>query len=284
VKIGAIYPQTETGQAASVHAFGLAMEEMGINHIVAYDHVAGAVHADRDPPLWGPYTEKDPFHDPFTIFAYLAGLTKKLEFATGVLILPQRQTVLVAKQATDVDLLSGERLRLGVGTGWNYVEYEALGQDFHARGKRLDEQVEFLRMLWREPLVTFHGQFDRIERGNLNLRPNRQIPIWMGGFSEPAYRRAAKLGDGYIFAGDIDSIEGAWKRVQELLREAGRPVDGFGAEFLELRRGHTAQDSADCLKRWRDLGGTHGSIHTMYRGFRDIREHIDFVGEVQRRL
>src|SRR5947209_16669186 len=129
MKIGAIYPQTETGQAASVRTFGLAMEEMGLDHLLAFDHVAGAAHADRDPPLRGPYTEKHPFHDPFVMFAYLAAITIRLEFVTGVLILPQRQTVLVGKQAADLDLLSGQRLRLGVGSGWNYVEYEALGQD-----------------------------------------------------------------------------------------------------------------------------------------------------------
>jgi probable F420-dependent oxidoreductase len=283
MKIGAIYPQTETGQAASVRAFGLAMEEMGLDHLLAFDHVAGAAHADRDPPLWGPYTEKHPFHDPFVMFAYLAAITKRLEFVTGVLILPQRQTVLVGKQATDLDLLSGQRLRLGVGTGWNYVEYEALGQDFHTRGKRLDEQIELLRSLWRDPLVTFHGQFDHVERANLNIRPERRIPIWIGGFTEPAYRRGARLGDGYIFAGAIDEIAAAWARVQELLEEAGRPVEGFGAELLGFRA-NDADGIADALKRWRDLGGTHGSILTMGRGFRTIEEHIDFVGDVVRRM
>src|SRR3984957_18542098 len=147
--IGVVYPQTELrGDPEAVRRIGRAVEDLGFDHLSAYDHVLGAVHADRNPPLTGPYTEHDPFHDPFVMFAYLAGITQRLQFVTGILILPQRQTVLVARQAADLDLLSGDRLRLGVGIGWNYVEYTALGQDFHARGKRLAEQVELLRRLW----------------------------------------------------------------------------------------------------------------------------------------
>src|SRR2546426_865561 len=148
-----------------------------------YDHVAGAVRADREPPLWeyGPYDETHPFHDPFVAFGYLAGITKRLEFATGVLVLPQRQTLLVARQAADVDLLSGGRLRLGVGLGWNYVEYEALGQDFRTRGARQEEQIELLRRLFTEPVVDFSGRFDRVDRASLVPKPARPMPIWLGG-------------------------------------------------------------------------------------------------------
>jgi probable F420-dependent oxidoreductase len=281
MRIGAVYPQTEAGgDPRNVRAFGLAMESMGLDHVLAYDHVAGASHAERDPPLWGPYTEHDPFHDPMIMFAYLAGITQKLEFVTGVLILPQRQTVLLAKQATDLDLLSGERLRLGIGTGWNYVEYEALGQDFDTRGPRMDEQVDFLRKLWAEPLLTFHGRFDRITRGNLNVRPNRQIPIWMGGFADPAFRRAVRTGDGFIFATTAyASVETGWARIKQMLAEAGRAETGFGRDYIALRTAG-AEDAADCLKRWRDAGGTHGTICPLDQGHFDIRRHIDFVGEV----
>ena len=150
MKIGAVYPQTELrGDPDAVRRIGLAAESLGYDYLLAYDHVVGAVHADREPALTGPYTEHDPFHDPFVMFAYLAGITDRLEFATGVLILPQRQTVLVAKQSADLDLLSGGRLRLGVGVGWNYVEYNALGQSFARRGQRADEQIGILRSLWR---------------------------------------------------------------------------------------------------------------------------------------
>ena len=138
----------------------------------------------------GPYDENDPFHDPFVMFAYLAAITDRIELATGVLILPQRQTVLVAKQAADLDLLSGGRLRLGVGVGWNYVEYDALGEDFSTRGRRADEQIGYLRELWRGDVVSFDGEFDSVDRGVVIPGPRRQIPIWVGGFSRRAFERA----------------------------------------------------------------------------------------------
>ena len=150
---------------------GLAVEELGFDNFLTYDHVLGAVHANRTPPLAGPYTEHDPFHDPFVMFAYLAGITERIGLATGILVLPQRQTALVARQAADVDLLSGGRLRLGVGIGWNQVEYEALGEDFHTRGARQEEQVQLLRQLFTEPVVDFSGRFDRIDRASLVPKP-----------------------------------------------------------------------------------------------------------------
>src|SRR4051812_16987572 len=143
MEIGVVYPQTELrGDPGAVRRIGRAVEDLGFDHLEAYDHVLGAVHADRTPRLTGPYTEHDPFHDPFVMFAYLAGITERFGFATGVLVLPQRQTALVARQAADVDLLSAGRLRLGVGVGWNHVEYQALGQDFRTRGTREEEQIE----------------------------------------------------------------------------------------------------------------------------------------------
>ena len=164
MQLGVVYPQNELGgDPANLREFALAAERLGYRHLAAYDHVLGADHADRDPALSGPYTEADPFHDPFVLFAYLAGITS-LEFVTDVLVLPQRQTALVAKQATDVDLLSGGRLRLGVATGWNHVEFEALGVPFEARGARLDEQIQLLRRLWTDGTITFEGRFHRVTR------------------------------------------------------------------------------------------------------------------------
>src|SRR5262249_49955317 len=160
--------------------------------------VLGAAHENRDPPLMA-YDENDPFHDPLVAFGYLAAITKRLELVTGVLILPQRQTALVARQAAHVDLLSGGRLFLGVGTGWNYVEYDALGHDFGSRGRRMDEQIPYLRRLWSETVISFEGEFDRIDRANLAPRPRRSIPIYCGGMVPAAYRRAARLADGFIF-------------------------------------------------------------------------------------
>jgi probable F420-dependent oxidoreductase len=289
MKIGAVYPQIELGgDPAALDRIGRTVEELGYDHLLMYDHVVGAVHADRDPPLWGPYTEQHPFHDPFVAFGYLAGITRTLGFVTGVLILPQRQTVLVAKQAADVDLVSGGRLTLGVGTGWNYVEYDALGQDFQTRGPRMSEQIPFLRRLWGEPVLSFQGQFDRIERGNIIPRPKRQIPILCGGFAEPAYRRAAKMADGFIFAGSFDSgVLPGWQRMQELLAEADRPVDGFRAQLVLQTgkgKGIPLEAVADKLRTWQDAGGTHASIVSMGLGFTTVDQHLDYFAEVKRRL
>lgn len=284
MQIGVAYPQTELkGDPEAVRRIGVGIERMGFDYLLAYDHVVGASH-DREPKLQYGYNERSTFHDPLMMFAWLAGLTTRLEFATGVLILPQRQTVLVAKQATDLDLFSGQRLRLGVGIGWNYVEYDALGQDFKTRGKRIDEQIVFLRRLWSEPLLTFEGRFDRIDRANINIRPNRLVPIWIGGDSEAAFRRGARLGDGFQFAGpEVEPMFDKWRQTQDYLREEGRAPESFGREFLNNGQG-SAQAVADSLKRWRDAGGTHGSFATMQRKFRTIEAHLDFIADVHRRL
>jgi probable F420-dependent oxidoreductase len=178
VQVGAVYPQTELrGDPGAVRRFGTAVEDLGFDHLLAYDHVLGAVHVGRTPPLTGPYTEHDPFHDPLVMFAHLVAVTERIGLATGVLVLPQRQTALVARQAADVDLLSGGRLRLGVGVGWNHVEYQALGQDFRTRGARQEEQIELLRRLFTEPVVDFQGRFHQVERAALVPKPARPIPI-----------------------------------------------------------------------------------------------------------
>ena len=177
VQIGVVYPQIELGgDPTAVRRFGRAVEELGFDYLLAYDHVLGAVHAGRAARLTGPYTERDPFHDSFVMFAYLAGITERIGFATGVLILPQRQTALVARQAADVDLLSGGRLRLGVGVGWSPVEYQALGQDFRTRGARQEEQIDLLRRLFTDPVVDFAGRFDRVDRAALIPKPTRPSP------------------------------------------------------------------------------------------------------------
>lgn len=281
MEIGFVYPQTELGgDPDAVRAIGRATEDLGFDHLLAYDHVLGATHADREPALWGPYTERDPFHDPFVMFAYLAGMTERIHFATGVLILPQRQTVLVAKQAADLDLLSGERLRLGVGVGWNYVEYDALGQDFSTRGRRADEQIGLLRRLWSDELVEWSGEFDAIDRATLIPRPRRPIPVWVGGFSEAAFRRGATLGDGFMYAGTEERVMGAMERV----RAAGaRDKAGFGHDFVALRSGG-APDVAAAAERWSAAGGTHFSVVSMGLGFDSVDAHLDFMGDVARRL
>jgi probable F420-dependent oxidoreductase len=282
MQIGAVYPQTELrGDPSAVARIGRAVEDLGFDHLLAYDHVLGAVHADRTPRLTGPYTELDPFHDPFVMFAYLAGITERVQFATGVLILPQRPTALVARQAADVDLLSGGRLRLGVGVGWNNVEYEALGQNFRTRGARQEEQIELLRRLFTEPVVDFSGRFDRIDRASLVPKPARSIPIWLGGSSAAAFDRAARLADGFIFfgGGDIDRTVDAWKALRDRLRDLGRSLEDFGADYVALPERGVAGVVAE-IDAWRRAGGTHASVVTMGLGFDSVEGHIDYLASV----
>ncbi len=284
MKIGVVYPQTELrGDPEAVRRIGLATEELGYDHLLAYDHVVGAAHEGREPELWGPYTENDPFHCPFVMFGYLAAITTHIEFVTGVIILPQRQTALVAKQCTDIDLLSNERLRLGVGTGWNYVEYDALGEDFASRGPRLSEQIDLLRKYWTEHLFSFDGQFDSLDRGNINVRPRRQIPIWLGGFSEAAFKRCGQLGDGFIYAADVEGAKEGVARVEHHQAEAGRGDVEMGKDLITLRA--TSVDAAvTMIDAWREAGGTHISLCTMRMGLDSIEGHIDFMGAVKAKL
>ncbi len=281
MRLGVVYPQNEThGDPRGVHDIGLAVERLGFDSILFYDHVVGAEHANREPKLWGPYTEDDSFHDPFVAFGYLAAITSRIELATGVLILPQRQTVLAAQQAADADLLSGGRLRLGVGTGWNWVEYDALGVEYARRGARLDEQIELMRTLWAQPLVTFDGAFHQLDRCCINPRPKRQIPIWVGGFSEAAFRRGGTLGDGFTFAGDPDDAMAGLARVDHYLAESGRDASAFGRELI-LTRARSAQQVADTAERWAAVGGTGVSVLTQKVGLPSIDAHIDYLAEVK---
>lgn len=280
MKLGLVYPQIELGgDPDAVRSIGRGAETLGYDYLLAYDHVVGADHDDREPKLLGPYTDADPFHDPFVLFSYLAGLTENLEFASGVIILPQRQTILVAKQAADLDLLSGGRFRMGVGVGWNHVEYDALGYDFGTRGARADEQIEFIRRLWSEPLIDWTGEFDRIERGNILPRPNRRIPIWVGGFSRPAFRRGATLGDGFMFTGSVERALPAMAQVDEIAASNGRDMSEFGRELL---RGRTdVATMIDELRQWRDAGGTHFAVVSMGLGLDSADAHLDFFGQVK---
>jgi probable F420-dependent oxidoreductase len=279
MEIGVVYPQIELGgDPDAVGRIGRAVEELGFDHLEAYDHVLGAVHADRAPELTGPYTEHDPFHDPFVMFAYLAGITERIGFATGVLVLPQRQTALVARQAADVDLLSGGRLRLGVGVGWNHVEYEALGQDFRTRGIREEEQIELLRRLFTEPVVDFSGRFDRVDRAALVPKPARPIPIWLGGSGEKAFDRAARLADGFIFFGGDDAVAD-WTRLRDRVQSLGRSAEDFGGDYVAVPGGGLGRLAAD-VDAWRQAGGTHVSVVTMGLGLDSADAHIDYLATV----
>jgi probable F420-dependent oxidoreductase len=281
MQIGVVYPQIELrGDPIAVRRIGKAVEDLGFDHLLAYDHVLGAVHANRTPELTGPYTEHDPFHDPFVMFANLAGITERIGFTTGILVLPQRQTALVARQAADVDLLSGGRLRLGVGVGWNYVEYEALGQDFHTRGARQEEQIELLRRLFTEPIVDFSGRFHSVDRASLMPKPARSIPIWLGGHGDVAFDRAARLADGFIFfGGTSDDVVADWKGLSDRLGAIGRSVKDFGADWVVLSRTGVRELTAE-IDAWREAGGTHVSVDTMDRGLDSVDGHIDYLASV----
>jgi probable F420-dependent oxidoreductase len=263
LKIGAVFPTTEIGSdPIAIRDWAQTAEQLGYSHVLCYDHVLGAEHANRKPPLAGPYTENDPFHEPLVLYGYLAGVTRSLELATGVLILPQRQTALVAKQAVEIDLLSGGRLRLGVGTGWNHVEYASLGTDFGDRGARFEEQIELLRRLWREPLVDFEGQHHRIERAGILPCPGREIPIWFGGFTEVAMRRAARLGDGFVFGTNATRTLPMLARLRELLAKEGRDPASFDVEAVVDFSQDPEQWSRE-IEAWREVDGTHLCLRAM---------------------
>ena len=276
--IGVAYPQNELrGDPTAVRKFGKAAEDLGFAHLLAYEHVLGAVHADRTPELLGPYTEHDPFHDPFVMFAYLAAITDRIRFTTGILVLPQRQTALVARQAADLELFSGGRLRLGVGVGWNHVEYEALGQDFHTRGARQEEQIQLLRRLFSEPVVDFSGRFDRIDRASLVPKPAGSIPIWLGGSGEKAFERAARLADGFIFfGGGVDHAIDAWTRLRQRVGVLVRSVESFGGDYVALSGGDLPVLRGE-VAAWRTAGGTHVSVVTMGLGLDSVDAHIDYI-------
>ena len=274
MQIGAIFPQTEIGSDPSViRDFAQTAEGLGYSHILAYDHVLGAL-PEREPRLWGPYTHESAFHEPFVLFGYLAAITERVELVTGVIILPQRQTALVAKQAAEVDILSGGRLRLGIGTGWNYVEYDSLNEDFTNRGKRQEEQVEVLRQLWDEPIVDIDGDWHRIDRAGLKPLPGRRIPIWFGGFSDPAFRRAARIGDGFVFGNGSPDARNTVETIRGYLDEEGRDPGSFGFEAM-MNYGDGPENWAAEVERWRETGVDYVSMRTMNAGLESPRDHIE---------
>ena len=274
MRIGAIFPQLEIGSdPLAVRDYAQAVEGLGFAHLLVYDHVLGAATANR--PDWRGYTETDLFHEPFVLFGYLAAVTQRLELTTGVIVLPQRQTALVAKQAVEVDVLSGGRLRLGVGVGWNAVEYAGLGQDFHTRGKRIEEQIALLRRLFAEPVVTFQGQWDQVQEAGLNPLPGRQIPIWLGGGAEALLERVGRIGDGW-FPQTRPEPEGraAIERLHGYARAAGRDPATIGIEARVSSKDGTPTELAAVARAWQAVGATHLGINTMGAGLATPHDHI----------
>ena len=284
MKIGVIFPQTEFGNdPVAIRDYAQTAEGLGFTHVLAYDHVMGA--NPQRPGGWsGPYTYLSPFHEVFVLLGYLAAITRRLELVTGVVILPQRQTVLVAKQAASLDVLSGGRLRLGVGLGWNEVEYTCLNEDFHNRGKRIEEQVTLMRRLWTEPLVTFSGKWHTIPDAGINPLPvQRPIPVWFGGGVEATLRRAARLADGWIILHrSAAEAKPALDMLDRFLEEAGRSRKDFGLEsWLSCGKGDaSAWETA--LSEWQAVGATHLSFNTMGSGFTTPQEHIQAIQKFAR--
>src|SRR2546425_370445 len=227
MRLGVVFPQTEIGSDPSViRDYAQAAESAGYDHLLVFDHVLGG-KLERFDKLGRrpPYTDESPFHEVFVLFGYLGACTQRLELVTGIVILPQRQTALVAKQAAAVDVLTGGRLRLGVGIGWNHVEYEALNEDFHTRGRRVSEQIAVMRKLWTEPVVTFKGLYHHLDRAGINPLPvQRPIPVWMGGMAEPVLKRVAQISDGWFPQFQPgDEASHTLERVRAYMKEAGRP-------------------------------------------------------------
>jgi len=279
MRFGVVFPQTEIGtDPVVIRDFAQTAETLGYQHILAYDHVIGANPASR--PGWRPpYTHKDSFHEPFVLFSYLAGITKNIELVTGVIILPQRQTILVAKQAATLDVLSRGRLRLGVGIGWNPVEYEALGENFQNRGRRSEEQVEVMRKLWTQELVTYEGQWHKITDAGLNPLPvQRPIPIWFGGSDDRALRRLARLGDGWFpLMGPDDTCRAAIEKISSYAREAGRDPKSIGIEGRVMIGQRSPEEWTKEIEAWKGLRATHLSVNTMKAGLRTPADHIEAI-------
>jgi probable F420-dependent oxidoreductase len=280
MRIGVVFPQTELGgDPAVVRAYGQRVEELGFTHILAYDHVVGA-----DPSVhqgWqGPYDIDTTFHEVFVMFGYLAAVTS-LELVTGVIILPQRQSVLVAKQAAEVDLLTGGRFRLGVGLGWNAVEFEALGENFTNRGKRSEEQVEVMRRLWTERSVTFNGKYHTVTGAGLAPMPNhRPIPVWFGAASDRALERAGRLGDGWFpMVGPGPGLDHAREQVKRGAVAAGRDADSLGMEGRVNWTGDRDKAAAD-IAAWKAAGATHLSVNTMSAGLAAVDDHLAALEQI----
>jgi probable F420-dependent oxidoreductase len=286
MQVGVVFPQTEIGNdPAAIRDFAQTAESLGFTHILAYDHVLGA-NPNRPGGWSGPYTYQTPFHEVFVLFSYFAGITQRIGLVTGIIILPQRQTALVAKQAASLDVLSGGRLRLGVGLGWNEVEFSALNENFHNRGKRIEEQVEVMKRLWAEELVDFKGKYHTIPDAGINpLPPRRSIPIWYGGHHEAVMQRIARQGNGWMpnYAEPADARP-SLDLLQKLFGEAGRAWGDLG---IEARISYARGDASSwqrLMSGWKTQGATHISFNTMGSGLDTAQEHIRAIEKIAREV
>ncbi len=279
MQIGVVFPQMEIGpDPVAIRDYVQAAESLGYSHLLAFDHVLGANSASR--PGWdGYYDQNDMFHEIFVLFGYLASITTDIELVTGIVILPQRQTVLVAKQAAEIDVLSGGRLRLGVANGWNDVEFEALGENFHNRGRRIEEQIEVMRALWTNELVTYNGRWHHITDAGLNPLPvQRPIPVWFGGDVDRVLERTARLGDGWFpTERPNDNSRGMVDKLRNYAIQAGRDPRDIGIDADLPIAGLDEEDVAKDIEAWREMGATHAYINTLGAGLSSPTDHIEAI-------
>ena len=282
MEIGTVLPQLEIGDdPATLVDYTQRIEAAGYDHLLTYDHVLGV------DPSWddweGPYDNADQFHEPLTTFSYLAGQTDDIEFVTGILILPQRQTALVAKQAAQLDRFADGRFRMGVGVGWNPHEFIALGEDFGERGRRIEEQVDVLRQLWTEDIIDFQGEYHRIEELGINPRPVQQpIPIWMGGMAEPVRRRVGRMADGWMpqFQPGDEDAESMLQDVYDAAEEAGRSPDDVGIQGRMYAVPGEREDWIERAEAWAELGADYMAISTMYQDLDSPEAHTAHLEDV----
>ena len=285
MQIGAVFPHNEIGtDPGAIKAYAQGVEAMGITHLLIYDHVLGA-DPDREGGFRGPYDKDVAFHEPFTTFAFIAGVTDKIDLITTVMILPQRQTVLAAKQAAEVALLSNNRFKLGIGVGWNELEYVGLNETFNNRGRRQEEQVDVMRKLWSEDSLDYTGEYHRIDKASINPRPSKTIPIWFGGSAPALLDRVARLGDGWIpLMGANDKAKACIDTIKQTREAAGLSFANFGIQAQAQYAGGSPERWRKHAEAWREMGCTHLAIATHNAGPTTVDGHLARIGEYQQAL
>ncbi|MEC8480357.1 MAG: LLM class F420-dependent oxidoreductase [Pseudomonadota bacterium] len=285
MQIGAVFPHNEIGtDPGAIKAYAQGVEAMGITHLLIYDHVLGA-DPDREGGFRGPYDKDVAFHEPFTTFAFIAGVTDKIDLITTVMILPQRQTVLAAKQAAEVALLSNNRFKLGIGVGWNELEYVGLNETFNNRGRRQEEQVDVMRKLWSEDSLDYTGEYHRIDKASINPRPSKTIPIWFGGSAPALLDRVARLGDGWIpLMGANDKAKACIDTIKQTREAAGLSFDNFGIQAQAQYAGGSPERWRKHAEAWRGMGCTHLAVATHNAGPTNVDGHLARIGEYQQAL
>ena len=280
MEIGAVFPHNEIGtDPQAIKDYAQGVEELGVTHLLIYDHV---LDADRDRPggFEGPYDKDVAFHEPFTTFAFIAAVTKKLDMITTVMILPQRQTVLVAKQAAELAILSNNRFKLGIGVGWNTVEYTGLNENFKNRGKRQEEQVELMRLLWESEVLEYKGDYHHIDKASINPRPSKSVPIWFGGGAPQLIERCADLGDGWIpLMGPNEAARKTLAAIKEKRKSKGLDWDNFGVQAQAQYAGGDAERWNKHAEKWRNLGASHLAIATHNAEPTNVDGHLGRIKE-----